>query len=1353
MKKRFTLILLLFLFLVSVYSCYAVESFSAISTIANLNYREIKTIEFDYGYVSTLSANDWYNQTFIFNPSDGITGIQTALVRVVTELGASGVTGYAQVNGVACEVYSIDSKQSGGQYVFDFICTNVINGSGTYNVNFSCSKACYNAHYRTYVTYTNNPKSTQAYISWAWDDVERSLIVQRLNYTNPNTLPADLEYTIPIYYYFTEDDLLNITNGFTGSFDYITSEFTFIRQLNASQNVITDMVWTNKYKSLVDVTYNNTLFIFDPQVLDAYNFIMANTDDSNIQNQTLTLFRNYNETYRPIIIYMYDEMYSNTTPDHFLKDFELYFLARNINYKAFEIWLDLMTIQRDVALNRDLYNVTQQVYTNTQQLLQVINATNMTLINLQNLTTMLSYQIEQTNNLSMWLVNYLGNLNSTMYQQYNSLYNLIQSDVYSLSLSINQTDSNLLSINNSITSEFNNIFNTILNVNASVQMSMQEKYVLINESLNKINLNLTDLKNYMDYRFTYIDNNLSQLINQVDLNHNYVMNYLSVMNSTMYQYYVDLQNQLSSNLNIVSGQINQSDALLLSVNNSVNSQFNTIYNAMLDINLTNTQRFTQIDNSLSVIYNNFTNLKDYMDVKYNIIQGNLSDIILLVNSNHNDIMNYLSIMNSSMYQEFLNLQNLVNSNTNYLETRINRTDAYIISVNQSITYEFSNILNNMLSINQSNADRFTNIDNSLNSIILNLTDLKNYMDSRFTNVDNNLIQIISNLNNTENNIQQKLDLINSSMYQYYLNLQSQCNDNLGILSAQLNATDLTLGLINQSINLQFVNIYDTVLSLNQSNSERFTQIDNSLFYIIANITDLKNYMDARFITLENNLSSILSVIGNNHNEIMNYLSVLNSTIMQNYISLDSQIQNKTLYLESRINQTDYYILSINQSNADNFDNIYNTLLSLNLTNENKFILIESYLLEINSSVESLSNRVDTYYSNIQLNFTDVFTQINSNHNDLLSILHTINSSMYQNFEYLDSLTQNNTISILQSINQTDNYILSINASCSQNFNDIYNYLLLLNVSTQYRFDLINNSLYEIYLNMSDLRIYMDERFNKIDNNISQILSVISLNHNEIVDYLSVMNSTMVQNFDYLNSLIINNTNLLMSQINITDSYILSVNDSCNYHFETINDYLVSMNYNNTQRFDLVNQSLYTIYSNMTDLQNYVAFTYGNIQNNFTEIFGLINQNHNDVMIALNQMNQTINQINQTVTWNYEILLGLNQSVNDIWLWLINVLYPNVNSTNYNTQLILNKLNITLEEMNMNPITANCIYGSNWVMNLLVTDNYGYVRTDVDCNITTDLWGQDVMTFDYPYYKYVHICEPEGVIQWQITCEE
>ena len=152
MKKIFLFILAALLF-VSPAFCQQTETFPAIAW----GVRELKTIDMYFGYSASLPKNTNLTKALNFTPTDGVSDVKVALIRIVSEQTVNP-TIYIWVNGIPCNTPNIVVKVS-GQYVADYDCTNIINDSGIYYATITSTGDLSNVHFRAWITYVNNPEN------------------------------------------------------------------------------------------------------------------------------------------------------------------------------------------------------------------------------------------------------------------------------------------------------------------------------------------------------------------------------------------------------------------------------------------------------------------------------------------------------------------------------------------------------------------------------------------------------------------------------------------------------------------------------------------------------------------------------------------------------------------------------------------------------------------------------------------------------------------------------------------------------------------------------------------------------------------------------------------------------------------------------------------------------------------------------------------------------------------------------------------------------------------------------------------------------------------------------------------
>ena len=146
MKKRFIILLSLFLFLISVYSCFAELS------------QHTNTIYLSPFYRDSTVANQVYTYNLNVNPPDGITNVVSALVDFDVFYTPT-VVFTLKVNGQSCNTptYTISTTYSGssqGKITFD--CSNRITQAGNYTVTIQATKNTGAINGWLDLTYNNN---------------------------------------------------------------------------------------------------------------------------------------------------------------------------------------------------------------------------------------------------------------------------------------------------------------------------------------------------------------------------------------------------------------------------------------------------------------------------------------------------------------------------------------------------------------------------------------------------------------------------------------------------------------------------------------------------------------------------------------------------------------------------------------------------------------------------------------------------------------------------------------------------------------------------------------------------------------------------------------------------------------------------------------------------------------------------------------------------------------------------------------------------------------------------------------------------------------------------------------------
>lgn len=149
-----------------------------VTTSAAFGVKEIKTIDMYFGYHASINKNTWGYAYLNFTPIDGVSNVKVALIRIIEEQTGTTTINIV-VNNTPCKTRYITSTIGRAQYVADFDCSNVINGSGYYVVGIYPSGDINNVHFRSWITYENDPEAqlnqTLEYITSNIDEVKMLL--------------------------------------------------------------------------------------------------------------------------------------------------------------------------------------------------------------------------------------------------------------------------------------------------------------------------------------------------------------------------------------------------------------------------------------------------------------------------------------------------------------------------------------------------------------------------------------------------------------------------------------------------------------------------------------------------------------------------------------------------------------------------------------------------------------------------------------------------------------------------------------------------------------------------------------------------------------------------------------------------------------------------------------------------------------------------------------------------------------------------------------------------------------------------------------------------------------------------
>jgi len=378
--------------------------------------------------------------------------------------------------------------------------------------------------------------------------------------------------------------------------------------------------------------------------------------------------------------------------------------------------------------------------------------------------------------------------------------------------------------------------------------------------------------------------------------------------------------------------------------------------------------------------------------------------------------------------------NSINEWDNWLSLKFLTQEGQIQELKGSGELHVSDALSNLtVNINQT----------QLNSILGNLTDIKNYLitiNSTTYQINQSLysdylslLSAINSVNITANQTLYYAIALNGSVF----NLSQSQNAYFQQAIALLNSINYTL---NTTLEYKLDMINGTVNQINQSQSAYYL----SLLGAVGGVGATLNGSITQYLVYINGTTHNLSV-----NEFNHYLSLLEAINSVNYTA-NTTLENKLDYLNSTIipllyeinattNTTLQLVAQINQTMLQDYLSLYNFLASLNTTLEYELNLINGTVIQINDTVNNL-------------NFTIDLSQV-------LAAISQVNSTVNQNQQYLIGI---------------DGSILNLNASEFQHYNDLYVILKDINYTTnttlEYKLDLINYTTWQTWMMIQNLTI-------------------------------------------------------------------------------------------------------------------------------------------------------------------------------------------------------------------------------------------------------------------------------------------
>ena len=278
---------------------YASVPSISISAVA-YGIKELKTIEFDFGFVDECLKDTWCNQSFTFFPTDAVSSISSVLVRLVVEQPNNNEY-YIRVNDELCIVNNISNIVGKSQYVADFKCANIINGQGNYTVSlWSDNQPVYNVHYRVYITYINNPLTCEIGSTNTFDINETIILttfIRNNTFANMSIYDADSIEVYNEYWNTTGDtpDIKNWTTDIKGQY-YVKLACTDLTGNNFENYGFTHLhIYPQSFETIYNSTEGIILKLLQHQRI--FDELETNYQNDNLCVSNTTLMHNITYEY------------------------------------------------------------------------------------------------------------------------------------------------------------------------------------------------------------------------------------------------------------------------------------------------------------------------------------------------------------------------------------------------------------------------------------------------------------------------------------------------------------------------------------------------------------------------------------------------------------------------------------------------------------------------------------------------------------------------------------------------------------------------------------------------------------------------------------------------------------------------------------------------------------------------------------------------------------------------------------------------------------------------------------------------------------------------------------------------
>jgi len=1185
--------------------------------------------------------------------------------------------------------------------------------------------------------------------------------------TKLNLINASLSGNLSTIY----AQLLNISNQ-------TQQTYTLLQQVMTLANSTIYPLVNNTYSYLT-----NTIYPYLQQIWNKLLGIETQLNTTiNLTNQSLILDTEINQTTHKIDTDL--QAVNNSMIAGFAeKDAHIQSAYNNMTSQVNNLSLN---VSNNFNYTWSLIQLINQSASNNSEILSYLAnitlAISTTQTQLANVNQSLFSQIANTSNTTNTLIN---NLNISNQARFDQLQSYLDNLTIQVSNNQNITQANIttlqnlmLSVNSSLTTDISNLNVSLYNVRGDLLIQLNQTY----NYLVAMNLSLTN-------DLLLINTSLSGAIQTF---RNEVQSNFSTMFTTLAGISSDLN---GTKAELLSG-INNLSTQLTATNLSIQTKLDAL-------NISMQAGFAEKDAHIQSAYDNITSQINNLSL---IWSGNFSEVInrldnlsTQVSSNHNitqsnlsAINTYLTNLNTSVQQGFTNLNssiisqlNLVNASLSQsisdfrAESQANFTQVFfwLNSLNVSQTQANSKLDNLSIQLNSTRTDILNRIDLVNSTLTSDLQAIKNDTTT--------IIQLVNDLNLSLNNLNLSFTDTTALLLNVYGNLTNQLNANTTTILNKLIAT-------NASLSADIANVKnDTQTTINligQLDAKTDSQYQNLTIFI----NNLDTQLSLNHNITQSNISTLFSMLtAMNQSETQDHLAInasltqLGSDIYGYYVDLNNTITSKLDALNLSLAQE---LSALRNETSSNFNSSFLLLNQLsgdlNSTKSELKSDISNLSIQLNDTRIELLQQMNYLNVSMQAGFTEKDAHIQSAYDNITSQINNLSITWDGNFTQvlnrLDNLSmqidnnQNITQSNLSAINT---YLINLNTSIQQGFTDLNTNLSLVQQNLSTQLSLVNQSLstqIEALSNSTDSNFNLTFNWLEIlDNNIngtrSEMLSSIqnlSLQLNdtrtEINNNLALVNSSLWTKMDEAE----NQTNYAIDLIeNLT-----LIEQAENNSNQDVLDYLASLNTNITSNFESINNSFDHTDSLITNISQQINFT--EVLSSLTNLSTQVSSNHNITQQNITQIFNKLDGLNDSCTQNFNSLnssvSNLSTRVDNYMVWLNGTLVEMKSeiSNTENMTIIINQsivwimeqLNVSTDDLNL-IVTApsKCLADTNWLARAQVKDRYGNILSyldDVECNMTTDLWGTSNMSYSFSEanFKYIHVCDPTATIfNWSVNC--